>query len=52
MSGSTLRTPHMDGGRIRAYVGRRRRVKGAVILEKIAREELPVEIQTGGDLES
>lgn len=40
----------MDDDRIRAYFGRRRLIEGAEVLEKIARERVPAEIQVGGDL--
>lgn len=45
-----LDAPHMDGDRICKYFGRLCRGGGAEMLEIIAREEVPAEIQTGGDL--
>lgn len=50
--GSTLRTTHMDGYGIRAYFGRRPRVEGAEVLERISRKGVTMEIRTGGDLAS
>ena len=45
--GGTLRATHMDGDRIRAYFGRCRKVKGAGVLEAIAREGVPAEVGAG-----
>ena len=50
--GGPLLAPHMDGDRIRAYFGQRRRVEGVDVLERIAREGVPADIRTGGDLAS
>ena len=47
--GGTLRATHMDGDRIRAYFGRRRKVASAEALEKIAREGVPAEVGAGGN---
>lgn len=47
----TRSIPHMDDGKLRAYIGRSPRIKGAEVLEGIAREEIKTEIRTGGDLE-
>lgn len=46
----TLRVPRIDSDMIRAYVGQRRQVEGAEVLERVAREGVPEEIRTGGDL--
>ena len=50
--GGTLRATHMDGDRIGAYFGRRRKVESAGALEEIAREGVPAEVRAGGNLES
>lgn len=39
-----------DGESICAYVGRRRKVESAEMLEKDARERVPLEIVAGGNL--
>ena len=48
--GSTLRANHMDGDRIRAYFGRRRKVESAGVLEEITREGVSAEVGAGGNL--
>ena len=50
--GGTLRAAHMDGDRIHAYFGRRRKVASAEALEKIARDGVPDEVGAGGNLGS
>ena len=50
--GGTLCATHMDGDRIHAYFGRRRKVASAKALEKIAREGIPDEAGVGGNLGS
>ena len=50
--GGTLRATHMDGDRIRAYFGRRRKVVSTDAVEKIAREGVPAEVGAGGNLGS
>lgn len=42
----------MDGNRKRAYFERRRRIGGIEVLKRIAREGVPADIQTGGNLEN
>lgn len=49
---STMGAPHIDSDMIRKCFGRRRRVEGAEVLERINREGIPAEIRTGGDLAS
>lgn len=44
-----LRAPYMDGDRKRAYFGRRRQIGGVEMLERIAREGVPAEMQTEGN---
>ena len=48
--GGTLGATHMDGDRIRAYFGRRRKVESAGVLEAIPREGVPAEVGAGGNL--
>ena len=48
----TLRATHMDGDRIHAYFGRRRKAASAEALEKIARDGVPAEVGAGGNLGS
>lgn len=50
--GGTLCASHMVGDRIRAYFGRRRYLGVAEVIEKIAREGVSAEIQTGRNLEN
>ena len=50
--GGTLRATHMDGDRIRAYFGRRRKVEGSKALEKIVREGVPAEVGAEGNVGS
>lgn len=50
--GGRLCAPRMDGDRIRAYVGRCRKVESAEVLERIAREGVPAKVWAGGNLES
>lgn len=49
---STLRVTHMDGDRVRAYFGRCRQIEGVEMIKNVAREDVPVKIQTRGDLQS
>lgn len=49
---STRRAAHMDGERIRAYFGRYHQIEDAEVLESIAREVVPMDIPTAGDLVS
>ena len=48
--GGPLRATHMDGVRILAYFGRRRKVESAGMLETIAREGVPAEVGAGKNL--
>lgn len=48
--GVTLRAPQLDGDRIRANIGKRRRFEEVEVLERNARERVPAEIQTGRKL--
>ena len=50
--GGTLFAIYMDSERIRAFFGRRRKVKSAEMLGKTAREGVPAEIGAAGNLES
>ena len=50
--GGKLRATYMDGNRIRAYFGRRRKVESAEALEEITREGIPAEVGAGGNLGS
>lgn len=36
--GGTLRAPYVNGDIMRAYFGKRRRIEGAEVLERIVRE--------------
>ena len=48
--GSAPLAQHMDVGRIREYFGTQPLVGGAEVLNMIARERLPAEIETEGEL--
>ena len=41
---------HMNGDRIRAYFGRRRKVKSAGVLAAIARDKVSAEVGAGGNM--